>query len=332
MQQYIAQRLLLMIPTLFGVALFIFLLMRVLPGDIVEIRFTSEGGFVSEEMIQIERARLGLDQPLPVQFIKWMYGLIGQPSVDAQFPFIHLQAPDLGVSMWTGRPITEEIAIRFQLSLQVAIMGTLLSILIAIPLGTLAAMYQDTWIDYSVRIFSVGGLAIPSFWLGILIILFLLNTFNWIPPFIFTPIWEDPGKNLTQLIWPTLAIGYSYSAIATRMMRSSMLEVLRDDYVRTARAKGLLEHVTVVRHVLPNAMLPVITVVGLEFAFLLGGLVVTEQVFNLNGIGKLFVEAINHRDYTLTQALVLLVAVTFIFVNFVVDLLYAAFDPRIKYE
>jgi len=331
MQQYITQRLLLMIPTLFGVALFIFLLMRVLPGDIVEIRYTSEGGFVSEETLASERARLGLDQPLPIQFVKWIYGLIGQPHVDGHFPFIHVHPPDLGVSMWTGRPITEEIAIRFQLSLQVAIMGTLFSIIIAIPLGTLAAMHQDTWIDYAVRVFSVGGLAIPSFWLGILIILFLLNTFNWIPPLVFTPLWEDPARNLSQLIWPTLAIGYSYSAIATRMTRSSILEILRDDYIRTARAKGQLERITVMRHVLPNAMLPVITVVGLEFAFLLGGLVVTEQVFNLNGIGKLFVEAINHRDYTMTQALVLLVAVTFIFVNFIVDLLYALFDPRIKY-
>ncbi|MEM7536412.1 MAG: ABC transporter permease [Chloroflexota bacterium] len=318
MQQYIIKRLLLMIPTLLGVAIFIFVLMRVLPGDIVLLRMTSEGGSVTEEVIAIERARLGLDQPMWQQFTTWMGGI--------------LLRGDFGVSMWTGRPITYEISTRFQLSLQVALMATFVSILLAIPLGVLSAFYQDTWIDYAIRIFSIAGLAIPSFWLGILIILFLLIYFQWVPPMIYTPIWEDPVANIQQLIWPAVAVGYRYSAVSTRMARSACLEVLREDYMRTARSKGLRGRVALMRHCLPNALLPVITVIGLEFAFLFGGLIVTEQVFNLNGLGRLFVQSISQRDYTMTQSLVLLIAAAFILVNFIVDILYARLDPRIRYQ
>lgn len=314
---YVVKRLLLMIPTLLGVAVVIFVLMRLLPGDIVEVRLAAEGAYVSEAMLDTERARLGLDKPLWRQFADWMWGLA------------HL---DLGYSMWTGRPITYELGIRFQLSLQTAIMATIVAVLLAIPLGTLAALHQDTWVDYAVRVFSIAGLAIPSFWLGIIMILGFLIVFRWIPPMVYTPIWEDPWRNLAQLIWPALATGYRYSAVATRMTRSAVLEVLREDYIRTARAKGVWEKLILTRHALKNAMLPVVTVVGLEFAFLIGGLVVTEQVFNLNGLGKLFVEAVTHYDYTLVQALVLLVAFVFIFSNFVVDVLYAWLDPRIRYR
>jgi peptide/nickel transport system permease protein len=306
-----------MVPTLFGVALFIFVLMRLLPGDIVQLRLAGEGGFVSEETMQKERARLGLDQPLWRQFAEWMWGLT------------HL---DFGQSMWTGRPVTYEIGIRFQLSLQVAIMATIVAIALAIPLGTVAALRQDSWVDYAVRTFSIAGLATPSFWLGIVMLLGFLILFRWTPPMVYTPIWVNPWANLSQLIWPALATGYRYSAVATRMMRSAVLEVLREDYIRTARAKGLWEKLILTRHALKNAMLPVITVIGLEFAFLIGGLVVTEQVFNLNGLGKLFVDAVTHYDYTLVQGLVLLVAFVFIFSNFVVDLLYAWLDPRIRYR
>lgn len=318
MQQYIIKRLLLMIPTLLGVAIFIFVLMRIIPGDIVLLRLTSEGGSVTEEVLAIERARLGLDQPMWRQFVDWMGGI--------------LLRGDFGVSMWTGKPITYEIATRFQLSLQVAIMATFVSILLSIPLGILSALKQDTWIDYAIRVFSIAGLAIPSFWLGILIILFLLLYFQWVPPMIYTPIWEDPVANMKQLIWPAVAVGYRYSAVSTRMARSACLEVLREDYMRTARSKGLRERVAVVRHCLPNALLPVITVIGLEFAFLFGGLIVTEQVFNLNGLGRLFVQSISQRDYTMTQSLVLLIATTFIVVNFFIDILYAKLDPRIQYQ
>jgi peptide/nickel transport system permease protein len=276
-----------------------------------------DGGQVSEETLQAERVRLGLDKSLPLQFFDWMKGLV---------------VGDFGVSMWTGRPVIDEIASRLELSLQVAIMATILATLIALPLGTIAALYKDTWIDQVIRVFAIAGLAVPSFWLGMLMILFLLLNFNWIPPLTFTPIYVDPWLNLSQLIWPAIAVGYRYSAVATRMTRSTILEVLQEDYIRTARAKGVFERLVVARHAMRNAMLPVVTVIGLEFAFLIGGLVVTEQVFNLNGIGKLFVETVTRADYTMVQALVMLVAAFFIFINFAVDLLYAALDPRIRYS
>jgi peptide/nickel transport system permease protein len=211
-------------------------------------------------------------------------------------------------------------------------MASTIATLLAIPLGILAAIKQDTWVDYAVRVFSIAGLATPSFWLGILMILTMLIFFKWVPPMVFTPLWVDPWQNLQQLIWPALAVGYRYSAVGTRMMRSAMLEVLREDYIRTARAKGLWLKLILSRHALKNAILPVLTIISLEFAFLLGGLVVTEQVFNLNGLGMLFVEAIARRDYTLTQALVMLVATVFLLVNFVVDIAYAWLDPRIRYR
>jgi peptide/nickel transport system permease protein len=317
MLHYILKRLLLMIPTLFGVAVLVFVMLRVAPGDIVELKYAGSGTFAPKEAIERERAQLGLDKPLVQQFALWIAGI-------ARF--------DFGKSMWTGRAITEEVALRLELSLQLAIMATLVAILIALPCGTLAAIKQDTWVDYLVRIFSIGGLAMPSFWLGIVIILGFLIFFKWMPPLTFTSFWIDPLANLTQLIWPALAVGYRYSAMATRMTRSAVLEVLREDYVRTARAKGLLERAVIAKHALRNALLPIVTVIGLEFAFLIGGLVVTEQVFNLNGIGMLFVESISRRDYTMTQALVLVVACAFIFVNFLIDLLNAWLDPRIRYQ
>jgi peptide/nickel transport system permease protein len=315
---YIVKRLLAMIPTLLGVAVLIFVLLRVVPGDVVEAKFLTQGSqFQSQELMDLERKKLGLDQPLWQQFTTWMAGF-------ARF--------DFGLSMWTGAPISEEIKLRFALSLQLAIMASLLAQLLAIPLGILAAVKQDTWVDYAVRVFSIAGLATPSFWLGILMILVMLTAFKWVPPMVFTPLWVDPWANLEQLIWPALAVGYRYSAVGTRMMRSAMLEVLREDYIRTARAKGLWTKLILTRHALKNAILPVLTVMSLEFAFLLGGLVVTEQVFNLNGLGMLFIEAITRRDYTLTQALVMLVATFFLLVNFFVDLAYAWIDPRIRYR
>jgi peptide/nickel transport system permease protein len=316
--KFILKRFLLMVPTLIGVAVIAFVLLRIVPGDVVEARFVAggQGAFISEEMMAQERARLGLDKPIWRQFVDWMWGL-------ARF--------DLGRSMWTGGPIIEEIRLRFALSLQVAVMATIIATLLAIPLGIVAALKQDTWIDYAVRVFSIAGLAMPSFWLGILIILSLLIVFRWLPPMIYTPFWVDPWQNLAQLIWPALAVGYRYSAVATRMTRSAMLEVLREDYIRTARAKGLWLKLVLIRHALKNAMLPVVTVIGLEFAFLLGGLVVTEQVFNLNGLGMLFVESVARRDYVLAQALVMLTATAFIVVNFFLDVMYAWLDPRIRY-
>jgi peptide/nickel transport system permease protein len=317
MLRYALNRIALMIPTLLGVAVLVFLMLRMMPGDVVDVMFRSEGANVPPAIIEAEKARLGLDQPIPVQFVKWMGGVL---------------RGDFGYSMWTGKPITYEIGIRLELSLQVAIMATLLALLIALPLGTLSAIFRDTWVDHVIRVVSIAGLAVPSFWLGMIIILSLLVLFHWNPPLIFTSFFEDPKANIAQLIWPALAVGYRYSAVVTRMMRSTLLEVLQEDYIRTARAKGVAERLVVVRHAMRNAMLPVITVTGLEFAFLIGGLVVTEQVFNLNGIGRLFVDSVARADNTMLQALVLLVSVCYIVVNLAVDLLYAVLDPRVRYR
>jgi peptide/nickel transport system permease protein len=313
---YLANRTLLMIPTLVGVAILIFFMLRVVPGDIVEVKLRGDGGSVTQETIEKERARLGLDQPMIVQFGQWMTGLA---------------TLNLGNSMWTDRPVVEEIGLRLELTLQVALMATLIAILIAIPLGTLSALYKDTWIDYAIRLVTIAGLAVPSFWLGMIIILGLLYLFNWLPPITYTPFYVDPVANISQLIWPALAVGYRYSAVVARMVRSSIVEVMKEDYIRTARAKGVYEKLVVSRHAMRNAMLPAITVIGLEFAFLIGGLVVTEQVFNLNGLGRLFVQAISRNDFVLIQSIVMLIAVVFIVTNLIVDLLYAWLDPRIRY-
>jgi peptide/nickel transport system permease protein len=265
----------------------------------------------------MERKRLGLDKPLMTQFADWMVGVL---------------TLNFGKSMWTERPVMEEIGTRLELSLEVAILATLIALLFAIPLGTTAALYRDTWIDYLMRIVTIGGISIPAFWFGMLIMLGLLAAFNWLPPITFTPIYVDPVANITQLIWPAAAVGYRYCAVTARMIRSSLLEVLNEDYIRTARAKGVFEKLVISRHALRNALLPAITVIGLEFTFLIGGLVVTEQVFNLNGIGQLFVQSVTRNDFTLIQGMVMLIAAFYVFVNLAVDLLYAVFDPRIRYS
>ena len=304
-----------MIPTLVGVAVLTFVVMRLVPGDIVALRYA--GSSVPQDIIDKERAILGLDKPMWLQFTDWM----GQLA--------HL---DFGKSLWTGNPIIDEIWTRLPLSIELAIIATLLAVAFAIPLGVMAAVKQDTWVDYAIRVVSVGGLAMPSFWIGIMLVLGTITVFGWAPPLVYTSIFDDPVANLSQLMLPAISVGYRYSAVSMRMTRSTVLEVLREDYVRTARAKGLRERLVVARHALRNALLPVVTVVSLEFAFLIGGLVVTEQVFNLNGIGKLLVDAVTHRDYPLIQALVVLLAAVFVLVNFVVDLVYVVLDPRIRYS
>jgi peptide/nickel transport system permease protein len=312
---YILRRLLLVIPTLIGVAVAVFFLIRVMPGDVVVVKLRADGVAVSEDAIVAERKRLGLDKSLAHQFGEYIWGLARL---------------DLGKSLWTGAKVVDEIALRFPVSLQIAIMATLIAVLIAIPLGTISALYRDTWIDYVVRVIAVSGLAIPSFWLGMIIVMTLISVFGWLPKIGYVSIFENPMANLAALFWPALSVGYRYAAVATRMMRSALLEVMREDYIRTARAKGVFNGEITRKHAISNAMLPVVTVIGLEFAFLIGGLVVTEQVFNINGIGKLFVDATTRGDFTLIQGLVLLIAVTFILVNLVVDLLYAWLDPRIR--
>src|SRR6266478_4301442 len=286
MSTYIAKRILLIVPTLLGAAALVFLIMRVIPGDVALLIFGGDaGGHIDPKQLAAMRQRLGLDQPLWVQFGTWLWGVL-------RF--------DFGTSLWTGRPVVEELLIRLPLSLELALAATTVSVIIAIPFGMLAAIRQDTWVDYLVRVVSIGGLAIPSFWVGILCILMLVIFFGWGPPLEFTPPWVDPWANFQMMIWPVVTVGYRYAAVTTRMTRSTML--------------------------------PVITLVGTEFAFLIGGLVVTETVFTLNGVGRFVVDAVAHRDYPVVQALVFLIAFGFVIVNLLVDLTYAWFDPRIRYR
>ena len=321
MYRYIVNRILLVIPTLLGAAALVFALMRLIPGDVCLVRLGSGGTTFSEQALQACHAELGLDRPWVVQFGQFLWGML------------HL---DFGVSMWSGKPVVDEIASRFPISLEVALIATFIAVFLAIPLGTISALKQNTWIDLVVRSISIAGIATPAFWIGIIAILIVLDVTQWIsgrpwmPPIDYVPLWKDPIRNLSIVALPALTVGYRYSAVSMRMTRSAMLEVLREDYIRTARAKGLLEKIIINRHALKNAMLPVSTVIGLEFAFLIGGLVVTEQVFNLNGIGRLMVQSVQNQDYTMTQALVMLVVTIAILSNLVVDLLYAWLDPRIR--
>ena len=322
MYRYIVNRVLLVVPTLVGAAALVFVLMRLIPGDICMVRLGSGGASVDPRALAVCHAELGLDRPLVLQFLDFAWG------------FFRL---DFGISMWSGKPVAEEIAARLPISLEIAVMATVVAILIGIPLGTISALWQNSWIDHVVRTVAIAGIATPSFWLGIVSILVVLDVSHalfgaaWMPPIDYVPFWQDPLRNLSMVILPALTVGYRYSAVTMRMMRSAMLEVLREDYIRTARAKGLVERLIINRHALKNALLPVVTLIGIEFAFLIGGLVVTEQVFNLNGVGRLFVLAVQNQDYTLTQALVMLTVAIFVLVNLAVDLLYAWLDPRIRF-
>ena len=322
MHTYMIKRVLLAVPTLIGAAALVFLLMRLIPGDICVVKLTSGGGSVDAASVATCHKQLGLDGSMTVQFFQFIWGF---------FTF------DYGISMWSGKPIIDEIVARLPISLEIAVLATMVVVIIAIPLGMVSALKQNTWIDHVVRTLAMGGIAIPSFWLGIMSIILVLDITKWatgtawMPPIDYVPIWEDPIRNLSIALLPAITVGYRYAAVVMRMTRSAMLEVLREDYIRTARSKGLINRLIINRHALKNAMLPVVTLVGIEFAFLIGGLVVTEQVFNLNGIGRLFVQAVQNQDYTLTQALVMLVVTIFVITNLLVDLLYAWLDPRIHY-
>ena len=262
-----------------------------------------------------------MDRPIIVQFVAFLWATLRL---------------DFGTSMWSGAPVTTEIWTRLPISLEIAVLATVIAVAIAIPLGTLSAIKQNSWIDHVVRVFAVAGIATPSFWLGIVSLLIVLNVTGavfgrpWMPPIEYVPIWQDPIRNLSMALLPAVTVGYRYAAVSMRMTRSAMLEVMQEDYIRTARAKGLLHKLIINRHAMKNALLPVVTLIGIEFAFLIGGLVVTEQVFNLNGVGRLFVQAVQNQDYTLSQALVMLTVTIFVLCNLVVDLLYAWLDPRIR--
>ena len=321
MFRYIIRRLLLVIPTLFGAATLVFLLMRLVPGDICLVRLGSGGTSFTADALAACHREIGIDRSWILQYLDFLWGLV---------------TFNLGNSMWSGKPVITEIATRLPISLEVAIVATVIAVIIAIPLGTISALRQNSWVDLVVRSFSIAGLATPSFWLGIMSILIVLDLTQaltghpWMPPIDYVPLWEDPIRNLSIVMLPAITIGYRYAAVSMRMTRSAMLEVLREDYIRTARAKGLVRRVIINRHALKNAMLPVVTVIGIEFAFLIGGLVVTEQVFNLNGIGRLMVLSVQNQDYTLTQALVMFVVTVSVLSNLLVDLFYAWLDPRIR--
>jgi peptide/nickel transport system permease protein len=317
MQTYVLRRILLMIPTLLGAVTLIFLIMRLLPGDVaLYILGSDESSEMNREALQRIRSELGLDQPLIVQYGEWVWKAL-------QF--------DFGNSYWTRQPVIEELGRRYPMTASLAFLSLILGTLIAIPIGVLSALRQDTLVDYGARIFTIAGLSLPSFWLAILIILGLVHYFRWLPPLDYAPFWVDPWLNFKQLVFPALVTGYRLSAIGARMTRSSVLEVLREDYVRTARAKGAREQVVVLKHALKNALLPVITIIGIELLVLFGGLIVVETVFTIPGIGRFLVDAITHRDYPSIQALVFVFAAFVLVINLLVDIVYAILDPRIRY-
>lgn len=301
--------------TLWCVATLIFFMLRVLPGDPIEFKYTSEGGAITAEQLQEQRTRFGYDKPLAVQYAKWIGGLT------------QLQ---LGTSIWSENPVSEEIGSRFGITIQLAVTALIIGLLLAIPLGVIGALTRGTWVDQLVRVLTVTGQSVPSFWLAMLVLLALLATVGWIPSIEAVDFRTRPWEYLAQIFFPALVVGWRLSSVNARLLRSSLIEVLSQDYVRTAHAKGVGPARVIWRHSLANAMLPTITVIGIEFAGLLGGLVVTEQVFNINGIGRLLIQAISFSDLTLIQGLVMLFALIYVTVSFFVDVLQAALDPRIR--
>lgn len=316
MRQYVVKRLVLAAPILFLVSMMVFSIVRLIPGDAAVMMF-AETGNATPERLALFRRQLGLDRPALEQYFVW----IGQAM-----------RGDLGDSMWTGRPVLEEIVKRFPVSAELALLAMALACVLALPLGVLAAARQDTFIDYVVRLLSVGMLSIPSFWIGTMLITFLAIWFGWIPPIGYVSPFEDPWRNLQQLMLPAIAIGARSSASIMRMTRSQTLEILRQNYVRTAWAKGLSERLVVLKHALKNAMIPVMTIMGNQVGYLLGGTVVMEIIFSLPGVGRLTLDSIIQRDYTQLQGIILFVATLSLMVNLLIDLTYAWFDPRIHYQ
>lgn len=315
MLSYVAQRLALGLVTLFGVAVMVFLIMRVVPGDAAVMLTGAGTGAISEEELQQVRHRLGLDRPLPVQFADWAG---------------HVAVLQLGTSLRTGNPVAEDARRRFPFTLQIVGMAMLIAIALGVPAGVLSARWPGSWADQFLRLLSIGGLAAPSFWVGLILILALVWLFQWSAPLLWEPFWVSPWKSVTQLIWPALAVGFRQLALIARMTRSVMLEVLGEDYVRTARAKGLAERRVVVHHGLRNGLLPVVTLIGFEFSALFGGLIVTETVFSVPGLGQYVVASILNRDYPAAQGIVLVLAGIVVLGNLAVDLLYGWLDPRIR--
>ena len=319
MKEYIARRFVLFIPTLLLTTLIVFVLFFLVPGDTALFILTGEegAGAVTEEDIAKLRSELGLDRPIHIQYFSWVWGIL---------------QGDLGTSIWYKTPVIDELKDKFAVTVQLAVMGIILAFIMAVPLGVLSAVKQDTLPDYVCRIISLIGIALPTFWLAILMIYGLAYFFNWLPPLGYATLWEDPVLNMKQLIFPALAIAFHDLAFTARVTRSAMLEVLREDYVRTARSKGLHEVSVIGRHALKNAILPVVTVSGYQFARLLGGVIIVETIFVVPGLGRFLIESIIHRDFVVIQAVILLTAAVVLGLNLIIDLFYGVLDPRIRYQ
>ncbi len=314
MGSYLIRRFFLMLLTLFGISVLIFTMLRLVPGNIADIVFNAAGMIDVAEKAKLEK-ELGLDQPIAVQYVKWVTGLA---------------RGDLGYSYVSEKPAIQEILPRIPITAKLAGLALSFAILFGVPLGVLSAVRQNSKLDYTLRVISLSGLSMPAFWLGLLILMACVKFFNTIP------IYTNPPVGFWNSLWlfsiPAAAVGFRSSALVMRLTRSSMLEVLRQDYIRTARAKGASDNSVNFHHALRNAVLPVVTVIGLEAAFLMGGLIVTETVFNIPGVARFLVEAIRWRDYPIVQNLVMFIAIVAVSINFLVDLLYAVLDPRIKYS
>ena len=320
MGKYALRRALLFIPTLLVATILVFTLFWIVPGDpALTILAGGEGdsGSVSVEQLQQLRQTLGLDRPIHVQYASWLWNVL---------------RGDLGTSLWYKTPVWNQLKDRFLVTMELAVMAIVLAVCAAVPLGVISAVKQDTGLDYLSRIFSSIGIALPTFWLGILIVYALASFFEWLPPLGYATVWDDPLLNLQQLILPALTLAFNDLAFTARVTRSSMLEVLREDYLRTARAKGLVERLVIGRHALKNALLPVLTVSGYQFARLLGGVIIVESIFVVPGMGTLLIDSIIHRDFIVLQAIVLLIAAVVLIVNLMVDLSYGVLDPRVRYQ
>ncbi|MEZ5851125.1 MAG: ABC transporter permease [Hyphomicrobiaceae bacterium] len=314
MGAYLIRRFLLMILTLFGMSVLIFVMLRLVPGNISDILFDAAGLVNPDDKARLE-AELGLDKPIVVQYWTWVSGLL---------------QGDLGYAYVSEKPAIDEILPRIPVTAKLALLALVFSVIIGVPLGVISAVKQDSVLDYALRVFSLSGLSLPSFWLGLIILMAFVQYLGWIPIYTDTPasIWHE----IALLSVPAAAVGFRASALIMRLTRSSMLEVLRQDYIRTARAKGASTTSVNYNHALRNAVLPVVTIIGIEAAFLIGGLIVTETVFNIPGVARFLVEAIRWRDYPIVQNLVMFIAIVTVVINFLVDMAYVFLDPRIKYE
>jgi peptide/nickel transport system permease protein len=317
-QAYIAKRFLLFIPTLLLATLVVFILLRLIPGDPALVKLVGETGEAKFTQAQLDamRAKLGTDRPLYVQYGAWVWGMLKL---------------DFGVSLFFEEAVSRDLAAKFPITLELTVLALLIATIIAVPLGLLSAIKQDTPTDYVARIITIAGVALPNFWVGILIVYFLVLLFGWMPPLGYVNVWEEPATNLRQLIFPALALGFYNMAFMARVTRSSMLEVYREDYIRTARAKGLAERVVILRHALKNALLPIATVSGYEFGRLLAGTVVIENIFMVPGMGKLLIDSVFHRDYPTVQAVVVVTTVAVLILNLALDMIYGWLNPRIRF-